>query len=115
MRFNPLAPDDCLMTIGLAEFNKENYDAALAAFASMRTFFAWKFAGMAAASVRLERMADAEDAALKFMTAAAEEFEASGDTLRQRLHAYWHGLFIFQDAEASEKFFDSIRKAGIPI
>lgn len=115
MRFNPLAPDDCLMIVGLAEFNSENYDAALAAFSAMRTFFAWKFAGMAASYVRLGNEQDAKQAAREFMEAASIEFEAQGDELRQRLQSYWHGLFIFQDAETGEKLFDGMRQAGIPI
>lgn len=114
MRRNPLAPDNCLVVIGVAEFIAERYEAALVAFGRMGANSLFKLGCLAACYAKLNRMKEARAAARDFFNAAKKEFPQDEETDPSRWQRYWSNQFCFRDEADRERFFEALRAAGLP-
>lgn len=114
MRRNPLAPDNCLVVIGVAEFIAERYEAAVVAFGRMRANSLFKLGCLAACYAKLNRMKEARAAARDFFDTAKKEFPQDQGTDPSRWQRYWSNQFCFRNESDSTRFFEALRAAGLP-
>ena len=114
MRINPLVPDNCLFAIGIAEFCDGKYEDALAAFGKVRGWGLLRPAWIAACYAQLGRDAQAKIAAAEVRELAPSDpsVPSADDIIRWR--AYWARLIIFENPEKQVRFFEGLRKAGLP-
>jgi TolB-like protein/Flp pilus assembly protein TadD len=114
MRLNPLAPDNCLFAIGIAEYVAGRYEEALAAFGKTKGWGLLRPAWIAACYAQLGRDAQAQavSAEVRELAPSDPSVPAEGDIERWR--AYWSRLNKFEDPEDYERFLEGLRKAGLP-
>ena len=114
MHRNPLAPDNCLIAVGVAEFIAERYEAALFAFGRMVGNSLFKFGCLAACYAKLNRMKEARAAARDFFDTAKKEFPPDQKPHPARWQRYWSNQFCFRNDSDRERFFEALRAAGLP-
>lgn len=114
LRLNPLASEDCLLTLGMAEYIAALYRESLETFAKMSSWDPVRHACLAACHGQLGHREDARDHAAKVVKVAAAEFGAhAGDSL-ERWRAYLNALFRFRQPADLARFADGLHKAGLP-
>jgi TolB-like protein/DNA-binding SARP family transcriptional activator/Tfp pilus assembly protein PilF len=115
LRLNPLMPDPCLYSIGVAHYLAKRYDEALAAFGNM-SYLPLEIQGfIAACYAQLGRNDEARTAAAEFLDSAQTEFaDYPGDKVEE-WQAYWHRLIPIKQAEGRDLLYDGLRKAGLPV
>jgi len=114
MRVSPLVPDNCHLFIGLAEFAAAHYQESLNSFAMIRGEWLSKLGGLTACHGQLGQISEADATAQRFLSLAAS-ISGNPNDFVERLRKYWKGMFHFQDPEVEERFYGSLRKAGLPI
>ncbi|MCZ6840837.1 MAG: BTAD domain-containing putative transcriptional regulator [Alphaproteobacteria bacterium] len=114
IRLNPLVPDNCLFTIGIAEYVAGNYVEALAAFGKVKGWGLLRPAWIAACYAQLGRDAQARAAAAEVRELAPSDPSVPDEDDKERWHAYWSRLMIFEDPNDQARFLDGLRKAGLP-
>ena len=114
MRLNPLAPDNCLFAIGIAEYVAGRYEEALAAFGKIKGWGLLRPAYIAACYAQLGRDAQAQTAAAEVRKLAPGDPSVPGEDDIERWRAYWLRLSKFEDPNDQARFLDGLRKAGLP-
>ena len=114
MRLNPLAPDNCLFPIGIAEYVAGRYEEALAAFGKTRGWGLLRPAWIAACYAQLGRDAQARAAAAEVRAIAPSDPSVPGEDDVERWRAYWSRLMQFEDPNDWTRFLEGLRKAGLP-
>ena len=114
MRLNPLAPDNCLFAIGIAEYVAGRYDEALGAFGKTRGWGLLRPAWIAACYAQLGRDAQARAAAAELRAIAPSDPSVPNEDDVGRWRTYWSRLLQFEDPKDRSKFLDGLRKAGLP-
>jgi adenylate cyclase len=114
MRLNPFAPDNCLLSIGVAEYVERRYQAALAAFGKMRSLGLLKPACLAACYAKLGRDQQARAAAAEVLESAKTELAIQLGEDAERWRSYWTKQFPFQNPDDFEHLLSGLRKAGLP-
>lgn len=114
MRLNPLAPDNCLFTIGMAEYVAGHYEAALAAFGKAKGWGLLRPAWIAACYAQLGRDAQARTAAAEVRALAPTDPSTPKEDDVERWRAYWSRIAVFEDSDNQARFLEGLRKAGLP-
>jgi TolB-like protein/Flp pilus assembly protein TadD len=114
MRLNPLAPDNCLFAIGIAEYVAGRYEEALATFGRTKGWGLLRPASIAACYAQLGRDAQARAAAAEVRELAPGDPSVPNEDDIERWRAYWSRLMQFEDANDWVRFLEGLRKAGLP-
>jgi TolB-like protein len=114
MRLNPLVPDNCLFTIGVAEYAAERYEEALVSFSKINGWGLLRPAWIAACYAQLGREEQAQAAAAEVRVLAQSDPSTPGEVEIERWRTYWLRIFKFKDENDRKKFFEGLRKAGLP-
>jgi adenylate cyclase len=114
MRLNPLAPDNCLFAIGIAEYVAGRYEEALGAFGKTRGWGLLRPAWIAACYAQLGRDVQARAAAAEVRAIAPSDPSVPNEDDVGRWRTYWSRLLQFEDPNDWSKFLDGLRKAGLP-
>ena len=114
MRLNPLAPDTCLLSIGMAAYIAEQYEEALAAFGRAKGWGVVRPAWIAACYAQLGRDAQARTAADEVRELAPSDPGVPGEDDVERWRGYWTRLTKFENPSDQSRFFEGLRKAGLP-
>jgi len=114
LRRNPLAPNSCLLALGLMEYVRNNYAQSAIAFSRMLPGYLQKRSSMAAAFGQLGYDADARSAADEFHDYASERpaYPSSngGDWL-----AFWSKVYPHLGKKGFRHLIDGLQKAGMPV
>ena len=114
LRRNPLAPNSCLLALGLMEYIRDNYVQSAIAFSRMLPNYLQKRSSMAAAFGKMGYRSDARSAAQAFCRYAADrsEFPASeGDDWS----GFWSRVYPHLGRQGFERVTDGLRQAGLPV
>jgi TolB-like protein len=114
LRLNPFASENCLITIGIAEFMAALYRESCATFARMSSWDPLRYACLAACQAELGQDEQARAAAEKVRAVAAIEFGGDPVSALERWRAYAEAMFLFQDSADLARFADGLHKAGLP-
>ncbi len=114
MRLNPLVPDNCLFTIGMAEYVAGRYEEALAAFGKTKGWGLLRPAWIAACYAQLGRDAQARAAGAEVRELAPSDRSVPDEDDIERWRAYWLRLMKFEDPNDRARFLQGLRKAGLP-
>ncbi len=114
IRLNPLTPDNCLFTIGMAEYVAERYEEALEAFGKVKGWGVQRPAWIAACYAQLGRDVQAQAVAAEVRELAPSDPSVPNEGDIERWRAYWTRINRFENSEDQERFFDGLRKAGLP-
>jgi TolB-like protein/Flp pilus assembly protein TadD len=114
MRLNPLVPDNCYFSIGIAEFVAGRYEEALAAFGKTKGWGLLRPAWIAACYAQLGRDAQARAAAGEVRAIAPSDPSVPDEDDIERWRVYWSRLLQFEDPDNWARFLDGLRKAGLP-
>jgi len=114
MRLNPLAPDNCLFAIGMAEYVAGRYEEALAAFGKTKDWGLLRPAWIAACYAQLGRDAQAQAAAAEVRELAPSDPSIPDEADIEHWRAYWSRLIKFEDPNDRERFLEGLRMAGLP-
>ncbi len=114
MRLNPLVPDNCLFAIGVAEYAAERYEEALVSFSKINGWGLLRPAWIAACYAQLGREAQAQAAAAEVRVLTQSDPSTPGEVEIERWRTYWLRIFKFKDENDRKKFFEGLRKAGLP-
>ena len=112
MRFNPFAPNSCLLGIGLAEYTAHRYEAAIDAFGKATSWV--KFAWLAACYAQLGRDEQARAAAEEVLRSATTELANPSGNDVEGWRAFWARQTRFQNPDDFEHLLEGLRKAGLP-
>ncbi len=114
LRLNPLMPDPCLSSIGVAYYLGRRYEDAISTFGKM-SYMALEIQGCLAASyAQLDRDDEALATAAEFLDRAAAEFAVHPGDDAGRWQAYWQRVIPIKEAADRDHLFDGLRKAGLP-
>ena len=114
LRLNPLLPDPCLYTIGLAQYLARDYDKAIATFGKMSILKIELVGCLAASYAQLGRIDEAQASAAEFKKRVAQELANDPGSDVDRWQAYWMRLIPLRNQEDRDHLFDGLRKAGLP-
>ena len=114
LRLNPLAPDNCLFNIGMAEYVGKRYEDALAAFGRMKGWGLLRPAWIAACYAQLGRDEQARAAAAEVRALAPINPSVPNEQDIEHWRKYWSRLIRFKVPDDQERFFEGLRKAGLP-
>lgn len=113
LRRNPLAPNSCLLALGLMEYLRNNYTQSAIAFSRMLPSYLQKASSMAASFGQLGYDGDAYSAANKFHESASERSsyptDDNGDWNR-----FWGRVYPHLGRTGFEHLIDGLNKAGLP-
>ena len=113
LRRNPLAPNSCLLALGLMEYLRNNYTQSAIAFSRMLPSYLQKTSSMAASFGQLGYDGDASSAANKFHESASLRSsyptDDNGDWNR-----FWARVYPHLGRTGFEHLIDGLNKAGLP-
>jgi TolB-like protein len=114
LRLNPLLPDTCLYSIGIAHYLGRRYEDAIATFCKM-SYLPTEILGCLAASyAQLGRDGEARKTATECHDRAVAEFAPGLDGDVERWRAYWLRFIPLKEVTDRDHLFDGLRKAGLP-
>lgn len=114
LRLNPIAPEMCLVTIGLAEYMAALYRESAETFARMSAWDSLRYACLAACHAQLGQAEQARANAQKLIRVAEAEFGGEAVDSLQRWRAYAEAMLHFQRPDDLARFAEGLRKAGLP-
>ena len=113
LRRNPLAPNSCLLALGLMEYLRDNYSQSTIAFSRMFPSYLQKTSSMAASFGQLGYESEAYSAANKFQRFAANRSSyPSGQNGDWK--GFWSKVYPHLGRTGFERLTDGLRKAGLP-
>ncbi len=115
LRLNPLAPDNCYLSIGVAEYTAHRYSAASETFGKMSSWDTLRYACLAACHGQLGQEREARVAAAKWLEAARAEFARERVDTMARWRSYVDCMFRFRKPGDLEHLRDGLRKVGLPV
>ena len=114
LRLNPLLPDTCLFSIGVARYLGGRYEEAISTFGKMSNLNPEILGCLAASYAKLERDEEARAASAECLKRFSAELAVSAGDDATRWQSIWLRLIPIKDAEARDRLFDGLRKAGLP-
>ncbi len=113
LRRNPLAPNSCLLALGLMEYMRDNYAQSAIAFSRMLPSYLQKRSSMAAAFGQLGYSADAKSAAREFRRYAADRhaYPPADDGWP----AFWSRVYPHLGRHGFAQVVEGLGKAGLPV
>ena len=114
LRRNPLAPNSCLLALGLMEYLSGHFDQSAVAFFRMSPTYLQKQSSMAAAFGQLGQDDDADQAARVFREEARQRpgYPGSSD---ENWHRFWSRLYPHLGEEGFARFVEGLSKAGFQV
>jgi TolB-like protein/DNA-binding CsgD family transcriptional regulator len=113
LRRNPLAPNSCLLALGLMEYLRDNYSQSAIAFSRMLPSYLQKSSSMAASFGQLGYESDAHSAANQFHQYAADRTSYpsghEGDW-----NGFWGKIYPHLGRTGFQHLTDGLQKAGLP-
>ena len=115
LRRNPLAPNACLLAMGLIEYQEKNYAQSTATIARMTPSYIQRLSTLAAGYAQLGYDEEARLIAREFWNQIESRpgRPATGDTAGWR--RYWRQEHPWGDEEAFENLLEGFGKAGLPV
>jgi len=114
LRLNPLLPDTCLYSIGIAHYLARRYEDAIATFGKI-SYLPLEILGCLAASyAQSGRDVEARTTATECRDRAKAEFAIGLDDDDEQLNAYWLRTIPLKQNIDRDHLFDGLRKAGLP-
>ncbi len=115
LRRNPLAPNSCLLALGLLDYLTTNYDQSTATLSRMTAAYVQKASTLAAAFAQLGSGDEAR--------AATQEFKQISDEIpllpngkdRSNWRSFWRQAYPYIKDDAFECVIDGLDKAGLPV
>ena len=114
LRLNPLLPDTCLYSIGIAHYLGRRYEEAISTFGKMSYLPAETLGCLAASYAQLGRDDEARATAKECRDRIVAEFAFRLDDDVERWRAYWLRFIPLKEASDRDHLFDGLRKAGLP-
>jgi len=114
LRRNPLAPNSCLLALGLMEYVRDNYAQSAIAFSRMLPSYLQKRSSMAAAFGQLGYAADAKSAAREFRRYAADRPAWPGAD-GEGWPAFWSRVYPHLGRNGFAHVIEGLGKAGLPV
>lgn len=115
LRRNPLAPNSCLMALGLIEYLETNYGQSAAALSRMTAAAIQKASTLAAACAQLGHREAAQTAALEFRHLSEEVPLCPAKSEALDWQAFWRLAYPYLKEEAFERVLEGISKAELPV
>ena len=115
LRRNPLAPNSCLLALGLIEYLETNYGQSIIALSRMSPSYIQKFCSLAAAYGQLEYEDAARAAGREFQCLAEERPSIPSSAETKDWRAYWRLAFPYVNKESFEHVLEGIGKARLPV
>ncbi len=115
LRLNPLAPDSCLLDVGVAYYTMREYGLSADTFGQMSSWNLLRHACLAAGRAQLGQHAEARAASARALDSMRTEFTGETAEIFQRWLAYVRRMFRFRKPDDWEHLVEGFRKAGIPI
>lgn len=113
LRRNPLAPNNCLMALGLIEYLKMNYGQSAMALSRMTASYIQKSSSLAAAYAQMGYTSLAHAAAQECRRRARELPSCPDPTDAKARQAFWQRVYPYLDHEALDHMLEGIGKAGM--
>ncbi len=114
LRRNPLAPNSCLLALGLMEYVRSNYAQSAIAFSRMLPNYLQKRSSMAAAFGQLGYESDARSAADEFHRSASDR-PAYPSSRNNDWPVFWSRLYPHLGRKGFEHLIEGLNKAGLPV
>jgi tetratricopeptide (TPR) repeat protein len=115
LRLNPFAPDNCYLSIGIAQYTARRYVAAAETFGRMSSWDTLRYTGLAACHGQLAHPAEARAAAARLAEAVQWEFGSEADDPMARWRSYVECMFPFRVPDDLQHLRDGLGKAGLTI
>ncbi len=115
LRLNPFAPDNCYLSIGVAQYTARRYAQAAQTFGKMSGWNTLRHAGLAACHGQLGQESEARAAAARHVEAVRTEFPGEPIDPMVRWIAYIDCVLHFRRSEDRAHFRDGLRKAGLSV
>lgn len=114
LRRNPLAPNSCLLALGLMEYVHANYAQSAIAFSRMLPDYLQKQSSIAASFGQLGYDADARLAADEFNRHASDR-PAFPSRLNSDWPEFWSKVYPHLGRNGFEHIIEGLQKAGLPV
>ena len=115
LRRNPLAPNSCLLALGLIEYLETNYGQSAAALSRMTAAAVQRASTLAAACAQLGHKEAARTAALEFRHLSEEVPVCPTGSETLDWQAFWRLAYPYLKEEAFERVLEGIGKAELPV
>lgn len=115
LRLNPFAPDNCYLSIGIAQYTVRRYAEAAQTFGRMSSWDTLRHTGLAACHGQLARDEEARAAAARLTEAVQAEFGGMTSDPMARWRTYVSCMFPFRMADDREHLREGLRKAGLSV
>lgn len=115
LRRNPLAPNSCLMAVGLIEYLEANYGQAANALARMTGYQVQRASTLAAACAQVGYEAAAQRAAVEFQR-LSEDIPIRPSTEDAKVwRAFWRRAYPYLRDDDFGHMLEGLRKAALPV
>jgi tetratricopeptide (TPR) repeat protein len=115
LRRNPLAPNSCLMALGIIEYLETNYGQSAVALSRMTATYIQKASTLAAACAQLGHGEAARSAALEFRHLSKEIPSCPTGSETSDWQAFWRLAYPYLKEDAFERVLEGIGKAELPV
>jgi len=115
LRRNPLAPNSCLLAIGLIEYLEINYGQSAIALSRMTAPYVQKASTLAAACAQSGHRDAARSAALEFRHLSKDIPCCPAGSDPKDWRAFWRLAYPYLKVDAFERVLEGIGKAELPI
>ncbi len=114
LRRNPLAPNSCLLALGLGDYLSGRYEDATVALGRLSGELQRKFSCLAASYAQLGRDEDATNAAEAFLDQLASSARARLGEDQEKWREHWLRMYCILTPGDIEHLLDGLRKSGFP-
>lgn len=114
LRRNPLAPNSCLLAIGLIEYLERNYGQSASALARMTAYQVQRASTLAASCAQVGYRKTAENAVQEFRHLSSDLPVRPSGTDRVVWRVFWQRAYTYLRDGSFDHLLDGIRKAGLP-
>ena len=115
LRRNPLAPNSCLLALGLIEYLDSNYGQAARALSNMTGYQVQRASTLAAACAQVGYKNAARSAAVEFQRLSEDiPIRPAGSSSPQWLR-FWRRAYPYLNDDAFSHILEGLRKAALPV
>lgn len=115
LRRNPLAPNSCLLAVGLIEYLETNYGRAASALSRMTSYQIQRASTLAAACAQVGYESSTQRAAEEFKRLSTEIPICPKDHDASDWREFWRRAYPYLRNESFEHMLEGIRKAALPV
>lgn len=115
LRRNPLAPNSCLLAVGLIEYLETNYGRSAGALSRMTGYHVQRASTLAAACAQVGYEDTARAAVLEFERLSAEIPVCPKKPGGSGWQKFWRRAYPYLNDESFGRLLDGLRKAALPV